>query len=260
MAEHYLIVEGKRVFYRIEGQGEPIILIHGYQADSNVWNKVAEILRKSFTLIIPDLPGHGLSELIKPVNDMQFLAKLIFRIMLTHAYKSVSVAGHSMGGYVALSFADLYPNYTDNVFLINSHPFADTMNKVLNREKESEIIQQGKKQLLIRSFVKNNFSSTFRCNQSKEVQRFTEMALRQGEEGMLADLAGMMARTEKINAPAKLRSKIQVILGTEDINVPDHKYIDVKDLFDIHLVKNCGHMGILEKPENISELIISLHK
>ncbi len=256
MSEHYLLIEGKRIIYKIKGSGEPLVLIHGYQADSYVWNRIIPKLSEKFTLIIPDLPGHGKSELVKPVNDMEFMAKLIFRIILAHAFNSVSIAGHSMGGYVALSFADQHPNYVDNVFLINSHPFEDSMSKVLNRERESQFIQNGKKHLLLMTFVKRNFSQTFRSEQPKEVQKITELALQQPEEGMLADIAGMMARTDKTNVRTKLRNKIQVILGSEDIHVPDHKYKDVQNMFDIHLVNDCGHMSILEKPEIVSSLIL----
>lgn len=255
MSEHWLAYNNKNVYYQTEGQGEPLFLLHGYQADSNVWKHIIPYLKDRFTLVIPDLPGHGKSELIKPVNDMEFLSGLLFEIVLAHGYSEINIAGHSMGGYVALAFAEQTPGYLNRLILINSHPFADDKNKVLNRKKESQLIQSGKKQLLLRGFASNNFARNTIDTNPDLIHWFTEIALRQPDNGMLADLAGMMVRTDKTNVCKKLERKVEVILGLEDNNVPDHNFKGIEEFFKASYIKNCGHMSILEKPKRVSQLI-----
>lgn len=256
MAQKKIQIEGKQVFYRVEGKGQPLVLIHGYQADSNAWNWVTPFLKEKYMIITPDLPGHGQSPLIRTINDMDFLARCLFQIINSLNLQEVVLAGHSMGGYVALAFANQFPGYVNRLFLINSHPFADNMNKLIIREKESQIIQNGKKHFLLTGFIKNNFAPTFRCKQKKQIQEFTQLALQQAEDGMLADIVGMMARTDNTHIAQKLKKRIQVILGAEDVNVPDHKFKDVSDLFDIHVVSDCGHMSIIEKPQEIASFLL----
>lgn len=255
MAKENIWVEGKELVYRVEGKGEPLFLIHGYQADSSVWNRLIPLLKDHYQLFIPDLPGHGESPLIRPVNDMVFLAEILYHIVSEHGFEDITLAGHSMGGYVTLAYADRYPEMVRKLYLLNAHPFADTEHKKFTRKREVELIKKGKKQLLLTGFIKNNFAPVFRCNQSHEIQKFTELALHQPENGMLADIAGMMSRTDKTEVAGKLKVPIQVILGAEDINVPDHKFKEINDLFKVNIIGDCGHMCIIEKPEIIAEFM-----
>ncbi len=252
MISKYLVYEGERVHYKVGGKGEPLFLLHGFQSDSGIWDYLIPYLESCFTLIVPDLPGHGRSPLIRRNNDMGFLADIIFRITLSLGFKGVSVAGHSMGGYVALYYADKFPNYTDNLVLINSHPFEDSLTKVLAREREAVIIENEKGHMLLRNFIQNNFSQHFREFHKAKIREFTEIALRQPEDGMLADLAGMMARTDKTAVVKKVRNKIPVILGKEDKLISQDMFREVSERFELHLIMDCGHMGVMEQPEKLA--------
>ena len=257
MEPHFQFFRSNRIKYYTCGKGIPLILIHGYQADSRIWEKMIPFLQDKFEMIIPDLPGHGDSPLIQSTNTMEFLAEIILNIMFAKGLKGVSLLGHSMGGYVALAFAEKYPNMTDGITLINAHPFEDSMTTLLARNREAELILEGRKELLLRGFIKNNFSPSRVENLKVEIEQATKISLSQPENGMLADLSGMMVRTNKTKNLQKARFDIDFIMGTDDAKFPSN---EIKELAlsraRFHWLNDCGHMCILEKPEETAAIII----
>lgn len=256
MDPHFLFYRSNRIFYSTAGKGEPIILIHGYQADSQVWSRLTPLLTEDYYVITPDLPGHGKTPLIQAVNSIDFLADIVHKIVLAQGLKSFSLVGHSMGGYVALAYADKYFASVENLFLINSHPFADTMTRVLARNRESDLIEQGKKRFLLRNFVKNNFHSNNHEKLKETIAWATELALEQPENGMLADLAGMMARTDRSGVFEKIRNQSQLLTGDNDDKNPAQLLSNLNSKkVKVEIIPESGHLAILENPEYIAGYI-----
>ena len=103
-----LLYQNKKIFYRITGSGKPVILIHGFGEEAEVWNDQVEFLKNSFQLIIPDLPGSGQSEMIDDMS-MEGMAEVIKTIVETEASPELSSfpslnSGTSKGGF--LEFAN----------------------------------------------------------------------------------------------------------------------------------------------------------
>lgn len=257
MQSRYMLAGKNKIHYQTIGKGDPLVLLHGYQTDSRLWQSAVPFLKDHFKLILPDFPGHGASTIDRKLHDMGSLAEVVQKICLSNGYLSVSIAGHSMGGYVAMAFAEKYARMVDKLYLINSHPFEDGMNKVFSRERESQLIENGKEQLLINRFIKNSFSPDFQKLKPDLIQKFTEIALKQSPNGMLADLVGMMARNNKPLVARKLREKIVVILGEKDLTITEDLFEKYKDLYHIDWIANCGHMSVIEKPEEVAKILIS---
>jgi pimeloyl-ACP methyl ester carboxylesterase len=257
METKYLYYHGSNLQYKLEGKGKPIMLIHGYQADSRIWEPVLDLIKQHFLVIIPDLPGHGNSPLIQYINSMEFLADIINRICLSLGVDLLSIAGHSMGGYIALAFASKYPTAIDKLFLINSHPFADTVTQVLSRDRETDLLIQGKKHLLIMPNIKNTFYDSENAEVRSKVEFATKIALEQPVEGMIADLAGMMVRHDTFSVFKKPRFEINVISGKNDAKFPFEKMeLLPKKKFNFTIIQSCGHMPIIEKPEKVAEILL----
>jgi pimeloyl-ACP methyl ester carboxylesterase len=256
MTPHFQFYRNNRIKYYKAGAGDPLLLVHGYQADSRMWKELVSLLEDRYMLIIPDLPGHGGSPLIQVNNTMDFLAEILFSITMSTGAKAVSIAGHSMGGYVALAFADKYPGLTEKLILINSHPFEDSITRTLARNREADLILKGRKEILLSNFVRNNFSGANRYTHTKEIDLATKMALEQPESGMLADLTGMMTRTEKASLALSSRFNVEFILGTDDTRIPLKEIENIdKDKVKMHWLNNCGHMCPLEKPREVAAII-----
>lgn len=257
MEVKHLYFHGSNVQYKIEGKGRPLILLHGYQADSKIWGPILDLIKQKFLVILPDLPGHGNSPLIQYINNMEFLADIVNRICLSMGIDYLSIAGHSMGGYVAQAFARKYPASIDKLFLLNSHPFADTMTHVLARDRETDLLIQGKKHLLIMPNLKNQFHNPENAGVRNKVNFAVNLALEQPVDGMIADLAGMMVRHDVSVIYQKPRFEINLVAGKNDSKFPFEK-IDLlpKEKFNLTILENCGHLSILEQPEKIAEIIL----
>ncbi|HTU84399.1 MAG TPA: alpha/beta fold hydrolase [Solirubrobacteraceae bacterium] len=119
----HITIHGHRVAYRLAGQGaggDPIILIHGITASSQVWEPVWDALARHHTVLAPDLLGHGQSA--KPRGDysMGAFASGIRDLALSLDLGPATVVGHSLGGGVAMQFAYQFPERTQRLGLVAS--------------------------------------------------------------------------------------------------------------------------------------------
>jgi pimeloyl-ACP methyl ester carboxylesterase len=113
-------IHGHRCAFRIAGSGPAIVLIHGLGANSTVWDAVQARLAQRFTVIAPDLLGHGESD--KPRNDSSIAAyanglrDLLSVLGIDHA----TVVGHSLGGGIAMQFTYQYPEFVERLVLVGT--------------------------------------------------------------------------------------------------------------------------------------------
>ena len=257
MEVKYIFYHSKELFLKVDGKGEPLLLLHGYQADSRVWDYMIKPLTQKYKVIIPDLPGHGNTSLFQSINTMEHHAEVVNYICLSLGIDYFSVAGHSMGGYIALALAKKLPQYIEKLYLINSHPFEDSMAQVLARNRETELLKQGKKHLLIIRNAKNNFYCREKERLDELSQFATKLALEQPVNGMIADLAGMMARPNLSPVLQNSKFPISVIYGESDSKFPlDRINSLVNNKAELHGIEKCGHLSIIEKPETVANYLL----
>src|SRR3954468_24188062 len=118
--EEALDLHGHCVSYRRAGDGPPILLIHGVAGSSQQWEPAMKLLSRDFTVLAPDLLGHGRSA--KPRGDYSLGAYAAGLRDLTVALgiDDATVAGHSLGGGIALQFAYQFPERTNRLVLVSS--------------------------------------------------------------------------------------------------------------------------------------------
>jgi len=110
---HFINSDGTMIHYTDEGKGTPVILIHGFAVNIDLnWRKtgVIDYLKKDFRVISIDLRGHGLSE--KPHSPNEYgikMAKDIINIMNNLKIEKAHIVGYSLGGFIAIKLATLYP-------------------------------------------------------------------------------------------------------------------------------------------------------
>ncbi|MFI3261744.1 MAG: alpha/beta fold hydrolase [Rikenellaceae bacterium] len=137
--------------YREEGTAEKcILLLHGYMESIDVWDELFDYLKKDYRVIAYDLPGHGISEIKSEVHTMDYLAECGMHILKDLGIEKCNIVGHSMGGYVALAFAQNYPEMCESITLLHSSPFADSEQRKKDRQKEIDLIKAGKKEMFAR--------------------------------------------------------------------------------------------------------------
>jgi 3-oxoadipate enol-lactonase len=128
-------VNGIELAYTRRGNGTPLVLLHGFPLDHHIWDQVADHLEGIFDLILPDLRGFGGSTTVDKPYTMDDFASDIAGLLDQLGVEKAAIAGHSMGGYVALAFARLHPGRVSGLGLISSQVLADPPDRKEGRYK-----------------------------------------------------------------------------------------------------------------------------
>ena len=113
-------LHGHRVIYRIAGSGPPVVLIHGMVNSSRHWESVALRLADSYTVIAPDLIGHGDSATPRGDYSLGAHAASIRDLLAAIGIDRATIVGHSLGGGVAMQFFYQFPQRTERLVLVSS--------------------------------------------------------------------------------------------------------------------------------------------
>ena len=113
-------LHGHRVIYRVAGSGPPVVLIHGMVNSSRHWEAVALRLAESFTVIAPDLIGHGDSATPRGDYSLGAHAASIRDLLAVIGVDRATIVGHSLGGGVAMQFFYQFPQRTERMVLVSS--------------------------------------------------------------------------------------------------------------------------------------------
>ncbi len=124
-------VMGYTVFYTVKGEGDPVILLHGFGAAVWVWEKQIEVLSRHYRVYALDLLGHGFSDRPKIPYTLQTYVRFLREFMDGAGIQKATLIGNSMGGGLAWAMAALSPERVDRLILINSMP-PDVLDQVRN--------------------------------------------------------------------------------------------------------------------------------
>src|SRR4051794_36290078 len=117
---HELELHGQRVSYRVAGSGPALLLLHGIANSSETWARVAPLLSDRFTVIAPDLLGHGESAAPRGDYSLGAHASGARDVATSLGHDRVTVVGHSLGGGIAMQFAYQFPERTERLVLVSS--------------------------------------------------------------------------------------------------------------------------------------------
>jgi len=256
--ENYIRFEEGNLHYYDEGTGDTIVLIHGYLESAEIWISLAQKLSKTLRIISIDLPGHGRSDLSGKSNSMEFLATMIRDFLDILGIEKVFLTGHSLGGYVALAFLELYPERLTGYCLFHSQPFADSPEAIEKREREIRIVTAGKKDLMYPDNLTRMFAD-------KNLEKFSDALMRSREiasgitaEGIIAVLKGMIARPSRLSFMEEGRVPCLWILGSMDNYIPFdaiQKKVNLPPNAKVVILENSGHLGFIEEEDRTVEII-----
>ena len=150
------------MYYKITGKGKAVVLLHGFIEEGIMWNDTARALSKKHRVIVPDLEGFGNSPLQSKTLSMEHYAGEIYKLLKKEKVKQCVMLGHSMGGYIALYFAEKYPQMLSGFGLINSQCYADTEEKKANRKKGNEFIATHGTKVFVNELYGNLFHEIFK--------------------------------------------------------------------------------------------------
>lgn len=248
-------VNGIRLAYDRRGNGTPMVLLHGFPLDHHLWDEVVPRLEDQFDLILPDLRGFGGSSTVDSFYSMEDYASDIAALLDHLNIERAAIVGHSMGGYIALAFARLYPERVSGLGLVSSQVLADPPERKEGRYKSAaEVADKG-----IASVVE---AMTPKFTSDTRLQEYARNSME--KQPPAAYIGALKAMAERVDSTPLLDSidyPVVVVHGDADNLVPVGRAREVKAaLPDAHLVEvsGAGHMPMMEDAEKTAQALKQL--
>lgn len=239
------------VRYSLEGDGIPVVLLHGYLESIEIFEEFSAELANDFQVICIDIPGHGKSE-TPEANSMEYISKAVKCVLDELKIEKCYLFGHSMGGYATLEFASLFPKRIFGFGLLHSHPYADDEEKKERRNQEIEIIRQGKKELVYSVNSPKMFADDNLEIFKNYVDFAKTLAKQTPDEGIISCITAMKNRKDMAMFLSKTEQPFLLILGKKD-NYIDYQKVGVNIQLPVNgqkvVLENSGHIGFIEEKD-----------
>ncbi len=227
------------------GDALPVVLLHGFLEDSRLWDEWLPLLPTRRYIRI-DLPGFGSSEQVENLT-IESMAEAVATVVEHLGLKKFILTGHSMGGYVALAYAENWSEKLAGLCLFHSHPFADSEEKKATRLKSVEFIHTNGHVIYVRQAIPQLFIYDFSKGYQLEVNRLIHNAIHFKPEAIIAALEAMRLRTDRSEVLRNLSCPVLMLIGQHDTAVPLDVSMAMTPLPSrgiIHVFPTVGHMGM----------------
>lgn len=224
----------------------PIVFIHGFPMDHRDWDLIGETGR---TEIRVDLPGFGGSKLLPGAGDIaEYASKLCELLDAFEIHKAVLCA-HSMGGYVALSFLDQYPDLVEGLVLVGSQTLADSEEKKAGRRKMIDAIEREGIEAVM------NFAEMLGADGAGK-NFFSPIIKEQDPRAARWAIEAMIGRKDLTKLFVEANIPKLIIHGQADQLVPfNKKLFEGAQRLQIKLLDDVGHSPMVEKPDEFTKIM-----
>jgi pimeloyl-ACP methyl ester carboxylesterase len=249
LIKKYCLFRGEKIYYTDCGKGRAVVLLHGFLGASELWLDTISSLSKFFRVISIDLPGHGQSSSYGYFHSMDLMAKSVKTVMDQLKLKRYVIAGHSMGGYTALAFAELFPEHIRGICLFHSTSYADSDSKKLDRKRAIKLVKSDAR-VFTKGTIKNLFSAQHIKQHQNEVLFAQKIALKTTKRGIINALEGMRDRPSRDILLHFADYPIMFIIGKYDAVLPMQLLLNQSKICRkkyVLLLEKSGHMGFLEE-------------
>jgi pimeloyl-ACP methyl ester carboxylesterase len=254
----YVKYNNTRVKFSDSGRGRLIVLLHGYLETGEVWMPLEEKLREGFRVVSVDLPGHGESDVAGETHTMEFLAEVTREVFKYTGESKALLVGHSLGGYVALAFAEKYPRMLSGYVLFHSHPYPDSPEAIEKRKREISVVMAGKKDLMYPANISMMFAESNLKLMDEELSRSKKLASQNPAEGIIAMLNGMIVRPSRVSVVESGKVPLLWILGRHDLYFTPEKALGTVKIpvnARVVVLENSGHLGFIEETGTAAKMI-----
>ena len=248
--------------YYDQGKGEQtILLIHGFGEDHAIWKNQIEFLSTHYRVIAPNLPGVHCKPLAlhhSQAPNIRMYVEVLHELMHHLDIEQYYIVGHSMGGYIGLSFADYYVNHVQGLLLFHSTTYEDNEAKKTSRMKVAEFIQEWGVSKYLETATPNLFGDAFKKTNPGVIQNVIESGLGISQEAMIQFVFAMRNRKAMTHLLQQHTIPVWMIAGDEDLAVTIQDSLEQIKLLPSSnslVLNNVGHMGMFEATNQVNEFI-----
>jgi pimeloyl-ACP methyl ester carboxylesterase len=246
------------IFYEIRGSGPPVILLHPFPCDHEFWNPVAGALDTRYRLILPDLRGHGDSEIGEGPALMQKHAGDIARVLDAVGIGKAAFIGCSIGGYILFEFWRRFRERVTSLLLCDTRPQADTAEARANRlQAAAAVLEQGTEPF-IESMIPKLMGRTTIATRPDLVDGARSMMRKMSAEDISLVLRGMAERPDSVADLKSINMPTLIVIGEEDAlsTVADGELMRQNIAgSQLKVIPKAGHYAAWEQPELVGKIL-----
>jgi 3-oxoadipate enol-lactonase len=241
-----------------KGQGEVLLLVHGFPLDHSMWWGQLEGPSKHYRVIAPDLRGFGKSDVTEGTVTMEQFAEDLARLLDgLNIAEPITLCGLSMGGYIAWQFALNHSNRLKRLIVCDTRAVADSKDTAAGREKSAEkVVAEGA--VIVADIMQPKLFHQSSAG-SAYVEQTRQVMLGTNPLGIAAALRGMAKRPDVTGQLEQIRVPTLVICGEHDAISPTAEMRKIAEAIP-HAryveIPAAGHMAPLEKPEEVNAAIV----
>jgi 3-oxoadipate enol-lactonase len=250
--------EDGEIFYHVTGSGPPVVLLHPFPADHELWLPIAQMLASRYRLIMPDLRGHGESSLGNGPATMQKHASDIARIMDAAGADRVPLIGVSIGGYAIFEFWRRFRDRVTALVLCNTKAQADAPEARASRLQAAHDVVQRGTEPFFESVVQKLLGETTRRSRPDLVEGALRMMRKMSAEDVAGVQRGMAERSDSVPTLKTITMPTLIITGDEDImtGLPEAELLKQNiPRSQMKVVAKAGHYSPWEQPEEVGRLL-----
>lgn len=238
-----------------KGAGVPILLIHGFTADSQSWAPFEKALGPQRALIRLDLPGHGKSPK-RRVSGFAELARMLVEAFdhATRAHDCVHILGHSLGGALAIALADIRGRKAASLSLIAPAGLgpeidADALGGIVRASRAESLAPWLRRLTATPEAISDDYTRAAMASRK-------DPAVRAAQADMMPALFPDGVQAFDLRAAlARLHCPVQILWGRQDHILPHRHALAADGDFAIHLLKGAGHVPQIECPDRVARIV-----
>lgn len=250
-----IIFKNAQISFSVVGEGSAIVLLHGFLENLTMWNTIIPHFSKKHKVISIDLLGHGKSDCLGYVHSIELFSETVEAVLKHLKIRKCTLIGHSLGGYVALAFADKNPQKVKALCLLNSTSNEDSEERKELRTRANKMVQTNF-QSMVKMAISNLFYQKNVALFTSEIEILKKEALTTSLQGYMAAQEGMKIRPNSNHVLTNAPFKKILIIGEKDPVLDAKMSVEEAQKTNTDFVVfSGGHMSYIE---NKLELINTL--
>jgi pimeloyl-ACP methyl ester carboxylesterase len=246
----YAETTGGRIYFEEEGQGPPVVFVHGLGATGNVWYGVRTVLKKQFRVVVLDLPGSGRSEKREPRYSMAGWTRQLHELVQHLQLPRFVLVGHSMGTVLVQMFAAEYPERLAGLVLCGPILELSEARKQAFRQRIDTVLQEGML-AVADGVVTGALSASTRESPSPLPGLVREMLLANDPAHYAAQCRALIESSAREALP-RIRCPVLILEGDQDVVTPMNTCQEILAALpqaQLRVIPTTGHWTMLEQPQ-----------
>jgi len=240
-------------YLEFQNDGPKAVFLHGFFEDARMWQDF--LVDQPFHSMAIDLPAYKSSDSFDFL-EMNQAANLVHQLVQKKGWKKYYLFGHSMGGYVGLSYLQAFGNELLGLGLIHSHPFADSEEKKAQREKMVGFVEKFGLGMYAKQFFPKLFAKEY--NDNFWIHTLSLRATQLSQKAIRQSLLAMKDRKDQSELLKETKVPVLQIIGVQDTLVEVDRTIEASRFPEYSMVEiypNVAHMSMFESPKTLSKSI-----